>query len=33
LKALKREVTGALFRFFRHKLEREPMVMPIIIEV
>ncbi|MSR67707.1 ribonuclease J [Candidatus Peribacteria bacterium] len=30
---LKREVTGALFRFFRHKLEREPMVMPIIIEV
>ncbi len=31
--ALKREVTGALFRFFRHKLEREPMVMPIIIEV
>lgn len=33
LKNLKREVTGALFRFFRHKLEREPMVMPIIIEV
>ncbi len=30
---LKRDVTGALFRFFRHKLEREPMVMPIIIEV
>ena len=33
IKALKREVTGALFRFFRHKLEREPMVMPVIIEV
>ncbi len=31
--ALKREVTSALFRFFRHKLDREPMVMPIIIEV
>ena len=33
LKSLKREVTGALFRFFRHKLEREPMVMPVIVEV
>lgn len=33
MKELKREVTGALFRFFRHKLDREPMVMPIIIEV
>ena len=33
ISTLKREVTGALFRFFRHKLEREPMVMPIIIEV
>jgi ribonuclease J len=33
MKALKKEVTGALFRFFRHKLDREPMVMPIIIEV
>ncbi len=31
--ALKREVTSALYRFFRHKLDREPMVMPIIIEV
>jgi ribonuclease J len=30
---LKREVTGALFRFFRQKLEREPMIMPIIVEV
>ncbi|MDD5055496.1 MAG: ribonuclease J [Candidatus Peribacteraceae bacterium] len=30
---LKREVTSALFRFFRHKLDREPMVMPIIVEV
>ncbi len=33
MKELKREVTGALFRFFRHRLDREPMVMPIIIEV
>jgi ribonuclease J len=33
MKALKREVTSALFRFFRHKLDREPMVMPVIIEV
>lgn len=33
LKSLKREVTGALFRFFRHKLDREPMVMPVIVEV
>lgn len=30
---LKREVTSALFRFFRQKLDREPMVMPIIVEV
>ena len=33
MKALKKDVTGALFRFFRHKLDREPRVMPIIIEV
>lgn len=33
IKNLKREVVGALFRFFRHRLDREPMVMPIIIEV
>ena len=33
IKELKREVTSALFRFFRHRLEREPMIMPIIIEV
>lgn len=33
IKSLKRDITGALFRFFRHKLDREPMVMPIIIEV
>ncbi len=30
---LKREVVSALFRFFRRKLDREPMVMPIILEV
>lgn len=33
ISGLKREVTGALFRFFRKKLDREPMVMPIIVEV
>ncbi len=33
ISALKREITSALFRFFRHRLEREPMVMPIILEV
>lgn len=33
LKAYKRAITGALFRFFRKKLDREPMVMPVIIEV
>ncbi len=30
---LKREVNGALFHLFRRKLDREPMIMPIIIEV
>ncbi|MBP9773878.1 MAG: ribonuclease J [Candidatus Peribacteraceae bacterium] len=30
---LKREVTSALWRFFSKKLDREPMIMPIIIEV
>jgi len=33
LKNMKRAIIGALFRFFRQKLDREPMVMPIIIEV
>ncbi len=32
-KDLKRAVTGALFRYFDRKLDREPMVVPIIIEV
>lgn len=30
---LKREVTSALWRFFSKKLDREPMIMPIILEV
>ncbi len=30
---LKREVNGALFHFFRKKLDREPMIVPVIIEV
>ena len=32
-KAIKRAITGALFRYFDRKLNREPMVVPIIIEV
>lgn len=32
-KALKRAVTSALFRYFDKKLNREPMVVPIIVEV
>lgn len=30
---LKREITSALWRFFSKKLDREPMIMPIIMEV
>lgn len=33
MKTLKKNVVSALFRFFRNRLDREPMVMPIIIEV
>lgn len=33
INGLKREVNGALFHFFRKKLDREPMIMPVIIEV
>jgi ribonuclease J len=32
-KDLKRAITGALFRYFDRKLDREPMVVPFIIEV
>lgn len=32
-KALKRAVTGGLYRYFDRKLNREPMVIPIIVEV
>ena len=32
-KALKKAVTSALFRYFDRKLSREPMVVPIIVEV
>jgi ribonuclease J len=32
-KSLKRAVRGALYRFFDRKLHREPMVIPIIVEV
>jgi ribonuclease J len=32
-KALKRAVTGALYRYFDRALDREPMVIPIIVEV
>lgn len=32
-KALKRAVAGALYRYFDRKLDREPMVIPLMIEV
>lgn len=32
-KALKKAVMSALHRFFRRKLDREPMVLPVIVEV
>lgn len=32
-KAIKRAVRGALYRYFDRKLNREPMVVPIIVEV
>jgi ribonuclease J len=32
-KALKRAITGALFRYFDRKLDREPMVIPLMVEV
>jgi len=32
-KDLKRAVNGALFRFFDRKVNRKPMIMPIIVEV
>ncbi len=32
-KELKRAVTSALYRFFDRKLDREPMVIPIVVEV
>lgn len=32
-KALKRAVMGSLFRYFDRKLDREPMVIPLMVEV
>ncbi len=32
-KAFKRAITGALYRYFDRKLDREPMVIPFIMEV
>src|SRR3989339_786427 len=32
-KAFKRSVAGALYRYFDRKLDREPMIIPIIVEV
>jgi ribonuclease J len=32
-KAFKRAVTGALYRYFDRKLDREPMVVPLFVEV
>jgi mRNA degradation ribonuclease J1/J2 len=33
MKDLKRAVTGALRKYFSKALDREPMIMPIIVEV
>lgn len=32
-KALKRAISGALYRYFDRKLDREPMVIPLLVEV
>ncbi len=32
-KAIKRAVSGALYRYFDRKLDRDPMVIPLIVEV
>jgi ribonuclease J len=32
-KVLKRAITGALYRYFDRKLDREPMVIPLMVEV
>jgi len=32
-KVIKRAVTGALYRYFDRKIDREPMIIPIIVEV
>lgn len=32
-KALKSAVTGALYRYFDRKLDREPMMIPVIVEI
>ncbi len=32
-KALKRQIVGSLFRYFDRKLNREPMIVPFIVEV
>ena len=32
-KAIKRAISGALYRYFDRKLDREPMIIPIIVEV
>ncbi|MFA6259563.1 MAG: hypothetical protein WCX29_03060, partial [Candidatus Peribacteraceae bacterium] len=31
--ALKRAVNGALYRYFDRKLDRQPMLVPVIVEV
>ena len=32
-KAFKRAVNGALYRYFDRKLDREPMVIPLFVEM
>ena len=33
ISGLKREITNALLRYFRRKLDREPMIMPVLFEI
>ncbi|MDD5751153.1 MAG: ribonuclease J [Candidatus Peribacteraceae bacterium] len=32
-KAIKRAISGALYRYFDRKIDREPMIIPIIVEI
>ena len=32
-KAVKRAITGALYRYFNREIDREPMIVPLVVEV